>query len=93
MSGDDTPVFPTSIFGDLSIRDYFAAHCDQPGVLEIATAAGLRCEDNFWVVDSNGERQKFNVWYEALSQRVRFELQATVRFQMADAMLAVRKKR
>ena len=74
----------------MSLRDYFAAHCDQPGVLEIATAAGLHCADNFWVINPSGEKQKFTAWYEALSQSARFELQAKVRFQMADAMIAAR---
>ncbi len=96
---DGGPAFPVSLGSQadqyscgpgLSLRDYFAAKADQPGVLEIITAAGLRCEDNFWVVRVNGTKIKFTEWYEAMSQAERFALQAKVRFQLADAMLAAR---
>ena len=74
----------------MSLRDYFAVHSDQPGVLEIASAAGLHCEDNFWIIKPDGEKVKFNSWYEALPQDQRFALQAKVRFQIADAMIKAR---
>lgn len=74
--------------GDLRKREYFALHADQPGVLEIITAAGHKCVMNHWVDFGDGTpRQTFNDWYEALSQRERFALQAKVRVQMADALL------
>jgi hypothetical protein len=79
-------------YNGMSLRDYFAIHGDQPGVLEIASAAGLRSEDNFWVIGADGKKQKFNDWYHALSQHERFELQAKVRYQLADAMMKHRGK-
>lgn len=84
----------------MSLRDYFAIHCDQPGRAEIVTAAGLELSDNGQVLpplegEEKGARASygfFDKWYQTLSQQERMQLYAKVRYQLADAMLAEREK-
>jgi hypothetical protein len=81
---------------ELSVRDYFAVHCDQPGEAEIASAAGLVWDSGMLVIpsehDSIDERVTFNQWWWRLPQAERFALYAKVRYSMADALLAERSK-
>jgi hypothetical protein len=74
----------------MSLRDYFAIHADQPGAAEIATAAGLTFSSGAVWSDGDSRIASFEDWWRGLSQDRRFELSATVRYQQADAMLAVR---
>jgi len=74
----------------MSLRDYFAIHCDQPGVDEIVTAAGLVHRDYKVWQDENTCLGHFIDWYSKLSQERRFELYAKVRYAMSDAMLKAR---
>jgi hypothetical protein len=80
----------------MSLRDYFAIHCDQPGMAEIATAAGLPWKNGTVVdtdpVDGLDRARSFDQWWSTVSQAERFELYAKVRYAMADAMLAARQK-
>lgn len=77
----------------MSLRDYFAAHCDQPGQQEIAAAAGVVLQETCGLPFADAERQKlqtFAQWYAGLPVSERFRLYAVVRYQMADAMLKER---
>lgn len=77
--------------GGLSVRDYFAIHCDQPGCAEITEAAGLVFRDNrVWTSETAG--MGFNDWYNALPSARKLQLYAQVRYAMADALLAERNK-
>lgn len=104
MSKNGGPAFPHEPFhnpsyaerGDvygsrgMSLRDYFAIHCDQPGEAEIATAAGFTLESGrVWYTTTDGGLT-FNDWWRTLTQEQRFELYAKVRYEMADAMLKAR---
>lgn len=76
----------------MSLRDWFASQCDQPGVAEIVAMAGHKT-DGFWVEFLDGsERTKFNDWYNAMPLDQRFGLVARVRYAIADAMLKERSK-
>lgn len=93
---DGGPAFPDdrSQVG-MSLRDYFAIHCDQPGEAEILLEAGLQRGKNFRVSIGEGVGVKeltFGEWWDTVTQSRRFELYARVRFKMADAMLAEREK-
>lgn len=76
----------------MSLRDYFAIHCDQPGQAEIIRAAGLEAKSSagYFVVMNNGTEIPFEQWWQTISQQDRFNLYAMVRYQMADAMLKAR---
>ena len=88
---NNEPAFPYgehgTVLGGLTKREYFAIHCDQPGVSELVTAAGLICPDN-WSVwrDKDTKLGTFTEWYAKLTNAERFELYAKVRVQIADAM-------
>lgn len=97
------PAFPWgehgTVLGGMTIRDYFAIHCDQPGEQEIATAAGFELKDGqilFPVHPNDGpgraSKGMFRDWYRELTQQERMSLYAKVRYQLADAMLAERAK-
>lgn len=102
MSALDTspPAFPLAVPGDcmmepswgMSLRDYFAVHCDQPGTAEIITAAGLSLKSpaGVFVVFPDGSEKTFSEWWNEMSQAERFGLYAKVRFDLADAMLRQR---
>lgn len=93
---NNEPAFPWgehgSLLGGLTKREYFAIHCDQPGVSELVTAAGLICPDN-WSVwrDKDTKLGTFTEWYAKLTNTERFELYAKVRVQTADAMCSALK--
>jgi hypothetical protein len=74
-----------------SLRDYFAAKAVQPGVQELATAAGLHCPDGISIWSDGKTRVgNFNEWWRGLSNEERFALVAKVKFQEADAMITAR---
>lgn len=78
----------TILHTGMTLREYFAAHADQPGVSEIVSMAGHRT-DGYWVEFSDGrEKQKFNDWWNDLPLPERCSLSARVRFALADAMAA-----
>ncbi len=78
----------------MSLRDYFAIHCDQPGQDEIVHAAGKVWSDH--KVWDRGNTQSpigtFEKWWSGLSEPEKSGLYAKVRYQLADAMLAERAK-
>lgn len=81
--------YPTGEYrSGLTKREYFAVFADQPGVMEIVTAAGLHCTDNFWVwKDPETKIGSFNDWWSKMSNEERFALSSKVRVQQADALL------
>lgn len=82
-----------SILREMKLRDYFAIHSDQPGRLEIAMVAGVRVQEDAPSSFTPPERDalpRFSDWYRTLTQEERYTLQAKVRYEQADAMLAVR---
>lgn len=89
LTNADEPITPIDGLGTgLSKREYFAVHADQPGVAEIALAAGLHCPDGFTLWSD--ERTKiggFNEWWAKLPGARRLELWAQVRVAQADALL------
>ena len=102
MKDDKTggPAFPAvRIVGreyqGMTLRDYFAIHCDQPGQDEIARMAGVRCAyvNGDGAEDEQGEKlPKWVEWYGGLSTDERFGLYARVRYALADAMLRERER-
>ena len=78
----------------MSLRDWFASQCDQPGEAEIITAAGLtaRSSSGYFVVFADGYEMTFSEWWRSMTQAERFALYAKVRYAIADAMLAERSK-
>lgn len=79
----------------ISLRDYAAIHVDQPGRVEIMSAAGLTIKDAYsFTVTSEGDGSsltvQFDDWWNGLPQAERFRLYWKVRYGMADAMLAAR---
>jgi hypothetical protein len=78
----------------MTLRDYFAIHCDQPGTAEIAAAAGLSMKSpaGVFVILPDGIEMNWADWWNGLSAAERFSLYARVRFAIADAMLAERMK-
>jgi hypothetical protein len=76
----------------MSLRDYFAIHCDQPGQAEIVTAAGLTYSVGQVWVTGDASLGTFDKWYASLPQERRFQLYATVRYALADAMLKAREQ-
>lgn len=81
-----------SVSHGMTLRDYFAIHCDQPGEAEIVTAAGLKWDQGLVVAqDRDGTvRRSFSQWWWTIPQSRRFELYAQVRYALADAMLKAR---
>lgn len=78
------------------LRDYFAIHCDQPGRLEIATLAGVETLETSSLPWGNPERKglpTWESWFNALPQEERFRMYATIRYQIADAMLKAREEK
>lgn len=75
---------------DVSSRDYFAAHCNEPAKTELAALGGMVL--TFGEVSrSRGVNPKaFTIWWEALTGTRRLALIAKARYAMADAMLAER---
>ncbi len=99
---DGGPAFPSVLYSHdraenwstdgMSLRDYFAIHCDQPGEAEIIIAAGLKAKSTagFTTVFPDGTEKTFTAWWLELPQPERFKLYAKVRYGIADAMLAAR---
>lgn len=91
------PAFPIGS-GDMrdpcgmTLRDYFAIHIDQPGMLEIVTAAGLVWSDNRVWSSPEGPGEYFDNWFGGLPAAERAALYAKVRYELADAMLKERAK-
>lgn len=81
----------------MTLRDYFAVHCDQPGEAEIIVAAGLTSLSSagYFVTgfpDDPDKKITFTDWWREVSQEGRFRLYAKVRYAIADAMIAERDK-
>ena len=70
----------------MSLRDYFAIHCDQPGVTELLALAGKTPASN------RSEAMVFANWWPSLSNDERFGWYAKCRYAMADAMITERNK-
>ena len=108
MDKDGGPAFPIIIEGGvdsglhadrwdgMSLRDYFAIHSEQPGMAELAEAGGMiwknhhifyPTDDPQWMTGMSGDK-----WWEGLSNKMRFQLWAEVRYAQADAMLVEREK-
>lgn len=98
--GGGGPAFPTletetyKPQWGMSLRDYFAIHCDQPGQAEIVETANLVWSNHqVW----HGDRPDtpigpFDKWWTTLSLSEKYQLYAKVRYSLADAMLAERSK-
>jgi len=84
-SGSAFPQHGDTFEEGMTLRDYFAAHCDQPGQVEMAENLG-------WEIDDRGVVVDFTKKYAAISQDKRLAAYSKVRYQMADAMLEERKK-
>lgn len=104
MSKDNGgPAFPMPMYEDhhgdyqggysgMTLRDYFAIHCDQPGEAEIVTAAGYELAEGAVWDGPSTRLGSFSSWYRELSAEKRFSLYAKVRYAMADAMIKERNK-
>lgn len=77
-------------FPGMSLRDYFAIHCDQPGQAEIVLEAGLIWNGYKVWSDSETSLGSFDEWYSKLPNEQRYALYSKVRYQLADAMLKAR---
>lgn len=75
---------------EMTMRDHFAMHCDQPGMAEIVTAAGFVYSAGQVWSDGQTSLGSFDAWWRTLPQHERLGLYARVRYAMADAMLAAR---
>jgi hypothetical protein len=101
---DNPPAFPVADvrthdgFGlregsdGMTLRDWFAAQADQPGVSEIVAMAGGQTDGFHVKFSPDGTEYKFNEWWNDLPLADRLELAARVRFAYADAMLTERSK-
>jgi len=74
----------------MMLRDYMAIHTEQPGMIEVCEAAGLVYKNHQVWSDSDTTLGSFNDWWSGLESDLRYELNATVRYRVADAMLAKR---
>lgn len=76
----------------MTLRDWFAAGCDQPGASEIVATAGFVWSANqVWHPDEpKTPIGSFDKWWSELPLAKRYSLYAQVRYAMADAMLAAR---
>jgi len=86
----DGYVYATDASG-MSMRDYLAVHCDQPGMAEMVQAVGLRYSDYRVWKNADTSLGSFDAWYGGLTLNEKYDLYAKVRYQMADAMLDARK--
>lgn len=100
MSGADNGgwAFPgfnyvsSNVHDGMTLRDYFAAHCDQPGQAEVVAEAGhIYSNWKVWT-DSQTCVGTFDEWWKELPPEQRFSLYARVRYRMADAMLKARRQ-
>jgi hypothetical protein len=76
----------------MTLRDYFAIHSVQPGVAEIVATAGLVYSKFAVWSDPETRIGTFEEWFFSLPLERRYELYSTVKYEMADAMLAARDK-
>jgi hypothetical protein len=78
----------------MTARDYFATHSTQPGVIEIAKAAGVGIDANHRIYLNELETAgiSFSDWWLSLTLERQCELSAAVRYAQADAMLKERAK-
>lgn len=76
----------------MSLRDYFAIHSTQPGMAEIAKAAGVGMDKNRRIYTSADATTgiHFDEWWQTLTLARQCELSALVRYAQADAMMVVR---
>lgn len=74
----------------MDLRDYFAIHNTQPGVIEICKAAGVDADINHMIDMPMVGRVSFNTWWISLTLERQCELSAKVRYALADAMIAER---
>ena len=69
---------------EMTMRDHFAMHCDQPGMAEIVTAAGFVYSAGQVWSDGQTSLGSFDAWWRTLPQHERLGLYARVRYAMAD---------
>jgi len=81
----------------MSLRDYFAAHADQPGYVEAYQLAGcpeVACPPGFnkdhFATDMESRAR---VWWGTISVLEKYRFYSRLRFLAADAMLAEKKRR
>lgn len=100
MKNDDINDFAFPVAGALganqcngmTLRDYFAIHVDQPGVLELVTAAGFTHGAGQVWQDPQTSLGSFETWYRTLTSAERAAMYAKVRYELSDAMLQERAK-
>lgn len=76
--------------GGMSLRDYMAIHTEQPGVTEICAEAGLVCINGVVWDGPDKNLGNFSAWWAGLTSHRRYELNAIVRYRVANAMLKER---
>ena len=99
---DGGPAFPDTGLDcgprhGMSLRDYFAATCHQPGTHEVYQIAG--CPEGVkppteefgsnWKADD--KRPTVAEWWAGLSVDEKYRLYSVARYRIADAMLSARK--
>lgn len=70
----------------MTLRDYFAIHCDQPGAQELLAEADVP------IPDGHTWHATFADWWASLHNEERFKWYARVRYRLADAMIREREK-
>lgn len=84
---------------DISLRDYFAVHCEEPCHADLAAAANMqlgsapgwydrRTQDPvIWILLGSGSVIQFKDWWASLSVKERAFINAKARYIVADAMI------
>jgi hypothetical protein len=89
------PAFPVEKYGatGMTLRDYAAIHSTQPGMIELAKAAGVGIDrqHRVYVTADTSAFMHFDDWWLTMTIERQFELCALVRYAQADAMLKARK--
>lgn len=88
------PTTAPEFYYGMSLLDYFAVHSTQPGVVEVAKAAGVGIDTNHRVYLTEDAKAgiSFNDWWISLTLERQCELSAAVRYAEANAMLKERSK-
>lgn len=74
----------------MSLRDYFAAHSDQPGQSQIATLLSWRCRGVNGVPYNDPDALSFDERWGQLTLSEQADAYSRVRYVIADAMLRAR---
>lgn len=95
---DGGPAFPLplevspSMSGcGMSLRDYFAAHCNQPGTSEAYQAAGEPEVELPPGWSKTDVEHRAAHWWKGLSLDEKYHWYTYLRYRIADAMLAARR--